>query len=155
MIKVNIQPTSQTLGLLKNLENSAEIITEAKKAGMIKATNLFRARAIEKAPISTGTLRKSILTDVSSNGEEGRIYSDLDYALYQEEGTGIYGPRKSPITPKKARYLRFKTKSGEIVYTKKVKGVRAKKFFSNASEYIVNQASAISDAISAVLERKL
>lgn len=152
---INIQPTSQTLSLLKKLENSTKVVNDAKKAGMIKATNLFRARAIEKAPIRTGTLRKSILTDVSQDGESGRIYSDLDYALYQEEGTGIYGPKGSPITPKKAKYLRFKAKSGQIIYTKRVKGVKAKKFFANAGEYIQTQANAISDAIFSVLERSL
>ena len=95
------------------------------------------------------------MTEVSSDGDNGRVYSDLDYALYQEEGTGIYGPKGQPITAKKGKMMRFKSKSGKIIYTRSVKGVRPKKFMQQASEFVLTQTGVISQIIGDELEKGL
>jgi murein DD-endopeptidase MepM/ murein hydrolase activator NlpD len=51
------------------------------------------------------------------------VGTNVSYAGYQHEGTGIYGPRGTPIVPVKSKYLRFKPKgSTQFVYAKEVRG---------------------------------
>lgn len=47
-------------------------------------------------------------------------------AWLQERGTGLWGPSRMPIVPKRAPYLRFRTAAGQWVTTKSVKGVPPK-----------------------------
>lgn len=43
--------------------------------------------------------------------------------VWVHQGTGVYGPRRTPIVPTKAKVLRFKPKgSDEVVYARSVKG---------------------------------
>lgn len=44
---------------------------------------------------------------------------------FLEEGTGIYGPAKRPITPKNAKALKF-TIGGKTIFVKSVKGMKAR-----------------------------
>lgn len=80
--------------------------------------------------IDTGLLRQSISgRRVRSTGPNSVLYevgSDLDYAIYQHEGTRDHGPVR-------ARMLRFKPKgSGVFVFAKRVRGVRPSKFLARA-----------------------
>lgn len=87
-----------------------------------------------KAPIEYGNLRGSINTQgpkVTGNNVEASVGTNIEYARHQEEGTGIYGPRKQPITPKKGKYLVFKV-GGRTIFAKSVKGVRPKRYFRGA-----------------------
>lgn len=43
----------------------------------------------------------------SSSARSFVVSSAVDYAVYHQEGTGIYGPKKTPIRPKKAKALRI------------------------------------------------
>lgn len=91
-----------------------------------------RSNARRKAPVNTGHLRQSIGMNTSVRGTRifVRIGTDVrskgaPYGLYQELGTGIYGPRKTPITPKKRQFLKFKPKGSDtFVYARSVKGSR-------------------------------
>lgn len=62
-----------------------------------------------------------------------RIGSDLEYARFVHDGTGIYGPKGVPIKPKKSKYLVF-TPYGAVrpVFTKEVKGMPPNPFLKNA-----------------------
>ena len=52
-------------------------------------------------------------------------------------GTGIYGPRKKPIRPVRAKYLRFKPKgSGVYVYRKSVRGIKPRTYMADAAATI-------------------
>ncbi|RMD67350.1 MAG: HK97 gp10 family phage protein [Cyanobacteria bacterium J149] len=152
---ITITPTKNTTRLIRKLAHYPQAVTRAKRAGMIKATNIFRLKAVEEAPIRKGILRKSILTEVSNNGETGKVYSKLEYARYQEEGTGIYGKRKTPIVPKRAKYLRFKTKSGKIVYARKVRGTKPKYFMKKGLKYLQQRISKVNKTIIDSLRRGL
>lgn len=60
----------------------------------------------------TGTLGKSItFTEPQFRASEASIEvgTNLHYAPYVEEGTGIYGPKGRPITPKAAKVLAWKS----------------------------------------------
>ena len=60
------------------------------KPAMEDACALVANSAKRKAPKDTGALRRSIEFEVSDDGLEGVIYSNLEYAPYVEFGTGIY-----------------------------------------------------------------
>jgi phage gpG-like protein len=69
----------------------------------------------------TGGLKAS--WSVDRKGKRGfSIISHKAYAIFHQEGTGIHGPRKKPIKPKKkGGVLAFKGPSGTI-FAKSVKG---------------------------------
>lgn len=62
-------------------------------SSMAKACSIVRNAAIDKAPHRTGALKRSIDFDLSDNGEEGIVYSNLDYAPWVEAGTGKYATK--------------------------------------------------------------
>ena len=85
--------------------------------------------------IDTGRLRASIHTAVvSRNGRPAvTVGTNVHYARWVHDGTGIYGPRGQPIRPRRARFLRFRPRgSGKWVYAKQVKGMRPNPFLRNA-----------------------
>lgn len=106
------------------------------KALNVTATSV-QHRAQDYAPVDTSVLKNSILVkfaDPNSNPMEALVRTNLKYAQYQEFGTGIYGVNATPIRPKRARFLKFKTKEGRIVYARQVKGTRPKKFMQRSVE---------------------
>jgi hypothetical protein len=85
--------------------------------------------------IDTGQTRASITTRmVTYKGmPAARVGTSLRRARWIHDGTGIYGPRRTPIRPKTAKRLRFKPKGGNrIVYAKSVKGMKANPFLKDA-----------------------
>ena len=63
------------------------------KTGMAKACATVRNEAIKKAPQRTGALKRSIDFEVSDDGQEGVIFSNLEYAPYVEAGTGVFATK--------------------------------------------------------------
>lgn len=58
-----------------------------------------------------------------------RIVNTDEAALWVQTGTGIYGQRRRPIVPKRAKMLRFYGKrDGELLYLPSVKGQPANPF---------------------------
>ncbi|MFC1410408.1 HK97 gp10 family phage protein [Streptacidiphilus sp. N1-12] len=106
------------------------------------------------APAKSGRLRSTIGSNVTVEGTRviGRIGSPLEYALYRHEGTGIYGPKGTPIVPVSAKFLRFPSSgtfgplnhgqvkasgAGTIVYARSVRGVPRMPFLVYALEATV------------------
>lgn len=73
----------------------------------VRANRVLNA-ARRLAPADTGALRASLAVTFSP-GPDGapvaRIGSNLPYAVFVHEGTGIYGPRGAMITPKRGRFM--------------------------------------------------
>lgn len=71
-------------------------------SAMQDACNLVESAAKDKAPKDTGALRRSITSkvEVTGNSIEGIVFTPLEYAPYQEYGTGLYSEsgngRKTP-----------------------------------------------------------
>ena len=85
--------------------------------------------------IDTGRLRASINTQVvTRNGEPGVLVgTNVRYAMWVHDGTGIYGPRGRRITPKSHKRLRFRPKGQhKYVYARSVAGMRPNPFIKNA-----------------------
>lgn len=81
--------------------------------------------------VDTGRLRSSITRElVRVNGKLViRVGTNVHYARYVEEGTGIYGPRKRPIRPVRAKVLAFVPKGQtRVVFAKQVRGMRARPY---------------------------
>lgn len=86
--------------------------------------------------IDTGKLRASISVQLkrkATNIITVRIGTNVEYAIWVHDGTGLYGPMGRPIRPKTARYLKFKPRgANEFVYAKQVKGMRPNRFLADA-----------------------
>lgn len=114
-------------------------------------TNRTEAAAKAGAPVDEGQLRASI--DSSVNVEAGRVVgrvgSPLPQARYTSFGTGIYGPKKRPITPKHGKWLVFepgrsmgpprsggrhraKGRRGPLVFATQVDGIPPNPYFYEA-----------------------
>lgn len=122
-------------------------------AGPVVA-DLFRRgnRVLQKArvltPVDQGQLRASLALEMRS--EDGvpvaRVGTNVKYAIWVHEGTGIYGPRKRPITPVRKKLLAWpvKNQSGQgrrryrggrtaqYAFAKQVAGVKPRPFLRNA-----------------------
>lgn len=70
-----------------------ELDTKYIKNCMETACVLVSNEAKQRCPKDTGTLRRSIDFQISDDGTEGVIYSNVEYAPYVEIGTGIYSSK--------------------------------------------------------------
>jgi phage gpG-like protein len=86
--------------------------------------------------IDTGKLRASIsvqLKKKSSRTLTVLIGTNVEYAIWVHDGTGLYGPMHRLITPKTKRYLRFRPHgSQKYVFAKSVKGMKPNPFLLDA-----------------------
>lgn len=86
------------------LEDNSEAVLEALKAAALRALERCGLQAEGYAkdltPVDTGNLRNSITHQVSEDGLEVYIGTNVEYAPYVELGTGIYaeggGGRPTP-----------------------------------------------------------
>jgi len=146
MTTISIEPTAETKTLISRLKNSSKIVNEAKRKGLIFACNIFTSFSKEKSPIATGNLRRSIKATVENDGSQAKVFTDVDYSIHQEYGTGIYGINHRMITPKRARFLRF-TIGGKVIFARKVKGTPGKHFMSGGATRTQDRTADISEVI--------
>lgn len=81
-------------------------------------------RARQLAPVNTGQLRASLNMEqvVSDRGDPAvRIGTNLKYAIYVHEGTGLYG-RGTPIVPVRATILRWPRVNNTGAGTRRYRG---------------------------------
>lgn len=98
-----------------------------------RVTERVADRARSLAPVDSGDLRDSIETAYRNTPGEttGIIYSALDYSVWIQRGTGVYGPTNRPITPKHASVLVFKI-GGRKVFARSVRGTPPDPFMLEA-----------------------
>lgn len=112
------------------------------------------SRAKVLAPVDKGRGRASITTELGTVRGSlcVRIGTNVAYMRYQHNGTGIYGPRGTPIVPRNGKWLVWNTRStraprktaaGRTVrhrslaptgkaFAKSVRGVRPRPFLTRA-----------------------
>lgn len=125
--------------LKRAFDNAPKIFNDYMGRAIQRIAFQIEAKAKINAPIDRGGLRSSIHTEgpkQTLSGLEATVGTDLEYAPYQEFGTGIYAG-KGPITPKRARILAWK-KDGQWIFARSVRGVRPKRFFERAKEDVMN-----------------
>lgn len=86
------------------------------------------------APKRSGRLAASISVKLVPrlSGLAVEVGTGLDYALYQHDGTGVYGPRHSPIRARRGKVLVFTAGVGDKVFARSVRGARPTKFLERA-----------------------
>lgn len=94
----------------------------------------------QKAPRKTGTFASGFNYKVYGRGSAnmelrvgwspkgGQPKELMDWILF---GTGIYGPRRRPIVPKRAKFLRFNV-GGRVVFARSVRGMKKRNFAGDA-----------------------
>ena len=89
----------------------------AMTSAMQDACNIVESAAIDKAPRKTGALRRSIKSKVELTGNsiEGIVYSPLEYAPYQEYGTGLFAENGNG---RKTGWAYEDEKTGETIFTR-------------------------------------
>ena len=112
---------------LKDLQDSFAKSPQIADAELQRATKeagkqILRTE-VKEAPHKTGHLQQSIRMNYTPIKAE--IYPTMNYAYWVHEGTDSH-----TIRPSRSKVLRFKTKSGKVVYTKLVRhpGTKENKF---------------------------
>jgi hypothetical protein len=127
----------------------------------------------------TGTMLRSITHRVQVHGHriEAWTGTNLPYARYLEEGTGLYGPRHRWIVPVRAKALRFTpghavggrnfrltgaARSGreaaagaQMVYATRVRGIRPRRFARDAALVVTPRVHAEFQAAGDRIMRRL
>jgi hypothetical protein len=134
---VQIDGASQFADLLKS---SDEFVRSRMARAVNETAVTFTRIARNYAPIDKGALRASLSSGItfaqpSQNPMMAVVGSNLKYAVYQEMGTGVYAGN-GPIRPKRAKMLRWKSKSGKWIFAKSVKGSKPRKFMQKARDEI-------------------
>lgn len=91
------------------------------------------------APVDKAVTRNAIDYTLNNDGQLKLVWKRpasrpkqlIDWILY---GTGIYGPRRSPIVPKKAKFLQWRDKRGNFHRAKSVRGMEPRNFVKQAWE---------------------
>lgn len=117
------------------------------KAAITNSVNRIQGTARSLAPHRTGTLQRSILTQVDY--PNGQVQVNEKYGKWIEGGTGIYAGN-GRIVPKTAKALAFK-QNGSLAFYRSVKGMKARPFFKPAveasAEYISEQFTKVIDKL--------
>jgi len=149
MIDVQLKGFDQ---ISKNFADSPKLVKEASDKMLDMATLVAWGKAKELAPVDKSTLRGSLERKV--DGFIGKVFTAMNYAIFQEYGTGIYSDHpsapKAPITPKRGRYLVF-TKNGKVIFARSVKGVRPRRFMRGGLAEVQNRSKQILDVARKVI----
>lgn len=94
-----------------------------------------QTRAKQLCPVDTGRLRASITVATGLEGGELviRVGTNVKYARFIHNGTGIYGPARKRITPKSGQVLVFTPRGAtKPVFARSVRGVKRHEFLKDA-----------------------
>lgn len=121
-----------------DVSSLAQLVREHAIDRMNDLADSFVFRAQENASKRTGAMADSISHDepyIAGDVVRCTATCTAEYARYQEEGTGIYGPDGVPITPVRARALRFDwPAAGGIVFAAWVSGSEPTHFWQRTIE---------------------
>jgi len=145
--------TSQLDALNKRFQGAKAVVEKGSFETLKMATLMLQGKAKELAPVDKSTLRKSILA--TNDAFQGIVGSNLEYAKYQEFGTGIYGPKGSPIVPKRAKMLAWQGKSGQWFRARSVKGSKPVKFLQGGLEYLKQNMDKVLDYAAKMILKNL
>ncbi|MBS7531828.1 HK97 gp10 family phage protein [Hazenella sp. IB182353] len=120
-------PATSTLNLIQEMARLTAKATQ--KASEYTATELW-GNVRENSPTDHGRLAGSWQLR-GSGTHKHLIYTNVTYARFQNDGTGIYGPKRREITPVRAKVLAFEW-NGKMVFAKSVKGVQGKKYIEKS-----------------------
>lgn len=126
--------------------------TELKNFAFRVGSEVANLAKTKTAPIKTGNLKKDIrVINVSSKSVTIGNTLKASYAKFVHFGTGVYGPKKAKIRPKKARAL--KTPYG---FKKSIKGQKANPYLENAfNEYVKSGLKRAANSLAKEIGKKV
>ena len=76
------------------------------------------SRAKSLCPVASGRLRNSITPELveTSVGPVVRVGTNVEYARFVHDGTGIYGPRAQRIEPTRTKVFKWKAKGAGAAF---------------------------------------
>ncbi|MBE6508255.1 MAG: HK97 gp10 family phage protein [Methanobrevibacter sp.] len=99
---------------------------EIRRKGLNYAGQGMVRNLMINSPVDHGLLRQWFFSNVSDN--EIEIRTPASYAPYVNDGTGIYGPHKTPIYSKTiGKPIAFQV-GGKMVYTRMIRGQKGQHF---------------------------
>lgn len=110
----------------------------------------------QEAPQKTGRLQSSIRYQIWGRGTKnmqlrvsiGHPEEPKDLPTWLLYGTGIYGPRATPIVPKRAPFLQFYSeKLGHVIRKKSVRGMKPNNFLQRALDRTLPQKRSLAGRI--------
>lgn len=85
-------------------EVCSALLPEALVRGLTEACQIVENDAVRNCPVDDGILKASLNYDVAQDGSNGIVGTNVEYAPYVHEGTGIYAKggngRQTPWTYK-------------------------------------------------------
>ena len=124
--------SAESTELEQALKDFVELrLPKACAAAMEQACLVVEADSKKNCPVNDGTLRESITHAVEEDGETvvGYIGSNIDYAPYIHQGTGIYALMGNGR--KEVPWVYYDSKTGEFVSTE---GIQPTPFIQDAVE---------------------
>lgn len=118
-------------------DNSKIICSEMDKnavAFLYEAVNAIESGAIRNSPVDTGGLKNSWEYMVDNDAQEAIVGNSMEYAVYQELGTGIYASegngRKTPW------FYKDSSGKGHITHGNKAKHMLENSFLEKSAKII-------------------
>lgn len=127
--------------VIKNID--PDYSDKAKKAIKIAVRDVAEychGRIKSNSPKRSGALSRSWV-ESQVGALKHKVATSIKYARWVNDGTGIYGSGR-PITPKRAKYLRF-TIGGRTIYAKSVRGQKGQKYVDKTVSQTKAQAARI------------
>lgn len=126
MVKVTISVDSS------KMQNISQHIPEIRKKGLNYAGQGMIRNLMINSPVDHGLLKQWFVENQSD--DEIEIRTPAKYSPFVNDGTGIYGPYKTPIYSKTVgKPLAFQV-GGKMIYTKMIRGQRGQKFVEKSIE---------------------
>lgn len=117
--------------LQKSINKFRSFLIKSTGEGMIEILQ-------EVSPKDTGKLSRSWFI-VREDDDEAIIQSREKYAVFVDEGTGLFGERHTYITPKNSDYMSFEIKGEGTIFAKKVIGQPPQQYLRKATTRAKNK----------------
>lgn len=112
------------VSIVLNQRAIASLEIAATEADLKVRANRVLNAARRLAPVDEGRLRASLAITYTRVGGNAvaQIGSNLPYAIFVEQGTGLYGPRASRIYPKRGKFMVWPVKNNSGTGRRRYKG---------------------------------
>lgn len=108
------------------LTNLDEKIPKIREKGLNLVSQYMINRLQKNSPVDHGVLKGWYAFEYHP-GEEVKIKSPAEYVKYVNDGTGIYGPYKTPIYSKHIGSPMAFQVGGQMIYTRMIRGQKPQK----------------------------
>lgn len=117
---------------LAKMSNISQHMPQIRKKGLNYSSQGMLRNLQINSPVDHGLLRQWFFSKVTDN--EIEIQTPANYAPYVNDGTGIYGPHKTPIYSKKIGSPMVFEVNGQLIYTKIITGQKGQHFVEKSIE---------------------